>query len=72
MGGRVTVIQQNHALSDNGYGVVRRCAGHSCSDRNRCLAHITPVEDGQSVIWMPWYDDRQGNKCPHFINDDAR
>lgn len=46
--------------------VAYRCAGHSCQDRNRCDCHILPVPDGLVVIWQPWYEDREGNKCEHF------
>lgn len=56
-------------IEDNGYGVVRRCVGHSCSDRNRCAAHVAPVTYPQAVIWERWYEARQDNRCPHFIPD---
>ena len=58
-------------IADNGYGVVRRCAGHGCDDRNRCLAHVAPVAIDAWVIWMPWYDDRKDDKCPHFVAEEA-
>lgn len=56
-------------IEDNGYGVVRRCPGHSCSDRNRCRAHTAPVGKDQAVIWEPWHRDRVFNRCEHFIPD---
>lgn len=54
-------------IADNGYGIVRRCAGHSCSDRNLCRAHTEPIAEDQMVIWEPWERDRVNNRCPHFV-----
>jgi hypothetical protein len=50
----------------DGEYIACRCAGHSCSDRNRCACHVKPIPEGLVPFWMPWYDARKDNKCPHF------
>lgn len=55
----------------NGEHVAHRCAGHSCSDRNRCAWHVAPVPEGLAVVWVPHYDDRRDNVCRHYLPERA-
>ena len=44
------------ATEINGEHIARRCAGHSCADRNRCAWHVEPVPEGLTVVWERYYE----------------